>query len=54
MRGGGIYLSNTVDNNYERVWSTGITPNGINASMITTGQLDANLVRILAGNNVAF
>lgn len=54
MRGGGIYLSNTVDNNYERVWSTGITPNGINASMITTGRLDANLVRILAGNNVAF
>lgn len=54
MRGGGIYLSNQVDGNYERIWSTGITPNGINASMITTGQLDANLVRILAGNNVAF
>lgn len=54
MRGGGIYLSNQVDSNYERIWTTGITPNGINASTITTGQLDANLVRIFAGNNLAF
>ena len=54
MRGGGIFLSNSVDSNYNRIWTTGITPNGINASTITTGQLDANLVRIFAGNNVAF
>ena len=54
LRGGGIFLSNTVDSNEERIWTTGITPNGINASTITTGQLDANLVRIFAGNNLAF
>ena len=46
LRGGGIFLSNRVDSNEERIWSTGITPNGINASTITTGQLDANLIRI--------
>ena len=54
LQGGGIFLSNTVDSNEERIWTTGITPNGINASTITTGQLDANLVRIFAGNNLAF
>ena len=54
MRGGGIFLSNSVDSNYKRIWNTGITPNGINASTITTGQLDANLIRIFAGNNLAF
>lgn len=54
MRGGGIFLSNRTDENGERVWTTGITPNGINASMITTGQLDTNLIRVFAGNNLAF
>lgn len=54
MRGGGIFLSNHLDENNERIWTTGITPNGINASTITTGQLDTNLIRVFAGNNMAF
>ena len=54
LRGGGIFLSNTIDETGNRIWSTGITPTGINASMITTGQLDTNTIRIFAGNNLAF
>lgn len=54
LRGGGIFLSNSIDSNGSRVWSTGITPSGINASMITTGQLDTNAIRIFSGNNLAF
>jgi len=54
LRGGGIYLSGMVDGNNERIWNTGITPNGINASVITTGQLDTNLIRVFAGTNMAF
>jgi len=54
LRGGGIYLSNSVDPSGNRIWSTGITPNGINASLITAGQLDTNLIRVFAGNNLAF
>jgi len=38
----------------ERIWNTAITPAGINASLIRTGQLDTNVIRILAGNEMAF
>jgi hypothetical protein len=31
-----------------------MTPEGINASLITTGQLDTNLIRVFAGDNLAF
>jgi hypothetical protein len=37
LRGGGIFLSNTIDETGNRIWSTGITPTGINASLISTG-----------------
>lgn len=54
LRGGGVFLSNSVDETGSRIWSTGITPSGINASLITTGQLDTNSIRVFAGNNLAF
>ena len=54
LRGGGVFVSGTVDENNQRIWNTGITPNGINASVITTGQLDTNLIRVFAGTNMAF
>lgn len=54
LRGGGIFLSNSIDDSGNRVWSTGITPSGINASLLTAGQLDTSMIRIFAGNNLAF
>ena len=54
LRGGGIFLSDSIDGAGGRVWSTGITPTGINASMITTGQLDTETIRIFSGSNLAF
>lgn len=54
LQGGGIFLSNSVDAGGNRIWHTGITPDGINASLITTGQLDTNLIRIFSGANLAF
>lgn len=52
-RGGGIFTANRKDNFGNWVWNTAITPNGINANLITTGQLDTNLIRIYAGNDPA-
>lgn len=52
--GGGIFLSNAIDEAGARIWNTGITPNGINAALISAGQLDVNKIRIFAGDNIAF
>ena len=54
LRGNGIFLSNSVDDNGERIWGTGITASGINASYLRAGQLDTNLIRIYSGDNIAF
>ena len=54
LMGGGIFLSNAIDGAGARIWNTGITPNGINAALITTGQLDVNKIRVFAGDNIAF
>lgn len=54
LRGGGIFCSNAVDATGDRIWTTGITPEGVNASLITTGRLDTNLIRIYAGDTLAF
>lgn len=54
LQGGGIFLSNGIDSSGSRIWNTGITPSGINASLITVGQLDTDLIRIFSGNNIAF
>ena len=52
--GGGIFLSNAIDASGARIWNTGITPNGINAALISAGQLDVEKVRVFAGDNIAF
>ena len=54
LRGGGIFCSNSLDEVGNRIWNSAITPNGINAGLITTGQLDTNLIKIYNGNNIAF
>lgn len=47
---GGIMLS--VDGG--RTWATGITGAGINANMITTGQLDTSLIRVFSSDSPTF
>ena len=52
MRGGGIFCATNKDSYGNWLWNTGITPSGINASLINVGQLDTNLIKIYAGNNL--
>lgn len=52
--GGGIYCSDSLDAKGDRLWSTGITPQGINASLITAGQIDTKYIRILSGDQTRF
>jgi hypothetical protein len=47
---GGIFLSN----NGGESWTTGISAGGINASCITTGQLNVSEVNITMGSHAAF
>ena len=47
---GGLFLSNDGGT----TWSTGITGSGINASYITTGQLNASMVNIMNGDFPSF
>lgn len=54
LRGGGIFCSNSIDSEGDRIWSTGITPEGINASLISSGQLDTSNIRIFSGDKIAF
>lgn len=54
FRGGGIFTSTERDIEGNWKWNTGITPEGINASLITTGQLDTNLIKIYAGDHLRF
>lgn len=52
--GNGIFLSNTIDSAGERVWRTGITGDGINASEITTGSLNTSKITIFDENSPRF
>lgn len=54
MAGGGIFCATYKDTLGNWVWNTGITPEGINASMLTAGQIDTNLIKIYAGNDLKF
>lgn len=54
FRGGGIFTSNTKDAEGNWIWNTGILSTGINASLITSGQLDTNRIKIYAGEDVKF
>lgn len=54
MRGGGIFCATERDANNNWLWHSGITPSGINASLLQTGIIDTNLIRIYSGENIRF
>mgnify|MGYP007070306289 FL=1 len=54
MRGGGIFTATEKDSSGNWKWNTGIVPQGINADLISTGQLDTNRVNIFAGDKIRF
>ena len=54
FRGGGIFTATTKNNAGNWIWNTGIVPQGINADLITTGQLDTNRVMVYAGDRLRF
>lgn len=54
FRSDGIFTANEVDDEGNWIWNTGIYPSGINANLITAGQLDTNLINIYAGDNLKF
>lgn len=47
---GGLFASRDAGN----TWTSGFTANGINASYLTTGQLDASVINIVTGSSAAF
>lgn len=54
IRGGGIFTATDQDADGKYIWNTGILPSGINASLITSGQLDTNLIKIYSGDQLRF
>lgn len=54
VRGGGIFTATEKDVNGNWIWNTGILPSGINADLLTAGQLDTNKILIYAGDEVRF
>ena len=54
FRGGGIFTATEKTADGEWNWNTGILPTGINADLITSGQLNTDRIRIYAGDKVAF
>ena len=54
FRGGGIFTATDKDQNGNWKWNTGILPQGINADLITTGQLDTNRIKVYAGDQLRF
>lgn len=54
FRGGGIFTATEKNADDTWKWNTGITPQGINADLITSGQLDTNLIKIYAGDHLRF
>ena len=54
LKGGGVFLSSSLDAQGNRIWSEAITPTGINASLLTAGAIDTSLIRIYSGDNLSF
>ena len=54
LKGGGIFLSSSLDAQGNRIWSEAVTPTGINASLLTAGAIDTSLIRIYSGDNLSF
>ena len=46
----GIFISNSVDEAGNPKWRTGITADGINASVLTAGEINTSLIRIYSKN----
>jgi autotransporter adhesin len=53
MVGGAILLSKQ-DKNGEQKWVTGVTSDGISASLISTGTLNAGIINVVSGNEPVF
>lgn len=54
FRGGGIFTATQKDSSGNWIWNTGIVPEGINAELITAGQLDTAKIKIYSGDKVRF
>lgn len=54
MRGGGIFCATQKDSYGNWLWNTGITSSGINANLLTAGQIDTNLIKIYSGDDLRF
>ena len=54
LSGGGLYCATQKNIDGVWQWNTGISPKGINASLIRTGQLDTNLINIYGGEDLRF
>ena len=54
IAGGHILLSNSINADGDRIWSSAITPLGINATLIKTGRLDTERVNIYSGDQLRF
>lgn len=52
--GGGILMSVQDPDTGERAWKTGLTPEGISASLITAGRLNTGTIEIMNGNDSTF
>lgn len=53
-RGGGIFTATEKDEYGNWIWNTGIVPQGINANLITAGQLDTNKIKVYSGDRIRF
>jgi hypothetical protein len=52
--GGAILMGVQDDETGERKWKTGLTPEGISASLVTAGTLNAGEISIMNGRDTAF
>lgn len=51
---GGAILMSIQDENGQRKWKTGLTPEGISASLVTAGTVDTGKIQIKNGKDVTF
>lgn len=54
IKGGTIVLSDKVDATGARIYTVAVTPAGVNASAITAGRINTEMVRIYSGDQVRF
>jgi hypothetical protein len=51
---GGAILMSVEDGNGQRKWKTGLTPEGISASLVTAGTVDTGKIQIKNGKDITF